>query len=266
MPAPSPVDFAALARSSPWRWSTLRFTERRVRPDARVGLRAWLRRPDAVRVESLGGALVQVVRERRQEVGVLSISGGRSERLPWPGDPGAPEPRFRPDGLVASRPSTRALSYDAPMYQDYFWVAMLDPVELADGLDHDSGEPAGPPLLVDDVAEVDHGGRPAWQAVVRPTSVYEPRCACCPLLRTRDIDVLEYGAPMLAEYPEAFRVRLDVGTGVCVLTEEIGGLTPRAGHEVLIEAVDDPMDDALFRDPRRLPRPRFGWSQYPGPT
>ena len=265
MPAPSADDFVALARSSPWRWSTLRFTEGRVRPDARAGLRAWLRRPDALRVETIGGALVQVVRERRPQVGVLSISGGRSEHVPWPGDLGAPEPTVRPDGLVAVRPSTRELSYDAPMYQDYFWVAMLDPVELAEGLDHDTGESAGPPLLVDDLAEVDHGGRPAWEAVVRPTGVYEPRCACCPLLRTREIDILEYGGPMLDEYPEAFRVRLDVGTGVCVLTKEIGGLTSGAGHEVRIEAVDEPMDDELFRDPRRLPR-ESGWSQYPGPT
>jgi hypothetical protein len=264
VPAPSADDFAALARSSPWRWSTLRFTEGRVGPRARDTLRARLRRPDALRVETMGGELVQVVRERRQAVGVLSISGGRAERVPWPGDAGAPAPEFRPDGLVAARPSARVLSYDAPMYQDYSWVAMLDPVELADGQDHDSGEPADAPLVVDEVTEVDHHGRAAWEAVVRPTDVYEPRCACCPLLRTREIDLLEYGTAMLAEYPEAFRVRLDVGTGVCVLTREIGGLSPGAGHEVRIEAVDEPMDEELFRD--RRPRPRFGWNAYPGAT
>ena len=76
---------------------------------------------------------------------------------------------------------------------------------------------------------------------------------------------LDYPAAMLDEYPEAFRVRLDVGTGVCVLTKEIGGLTPGAGHEVRMEAVDEPMDDELFRDRRQL-RPSLGWSQYPGPT
>jgi hypothetical protein len=270
VPAPSADDFAALARSSPWRWSTLRFVEGRARPGARDTVRAWLRRPDALRVETIGGALVQVVRERRQEVGVLSIGGGHSERVPWPGDAAAPTPEFRPDGLVAARPSTRELSYDAPMYQDYFWVAMLDPVELADGQDFETGDVAGPALTVEDVAEVDHFGRAAWEAVVRPTDVYEPRCGCCPLLRTRRIALLEYagtdrvGPP--ADFPDAFRVRLDVGTAVCVLTEEIGGSSPGAGHQVRIEAVDEPMDDALFRDRRRLPRPRFGWSRYPGPT
>jgi hypothetical protein len=259
--------FAALARSSPWRWSTLLFTERRVQPEARDAVRAWLRRPDALRVETVGGALVQVVHERRQEVGVLTVRGGRSQHVPWPTDDAAPAPAFRPDGLVASRPPTWEVSYDAPMYQDYFWVAMLDPVELADGRDDETCELAGPALLVDDLVEVDHFGRAAWEALVRPTEVYEPRCGCCPLLRTRRVDVLEwdsYPGGVLAEYPEAFRVRLDVGTGVCVRTQHIGGLTPGAGHELRIEAVDEPMDDALFREPRRSRR--FGWARYPGPT
>ena len=44
-------------------------------------------------------------------------------------------------------------------------------------------------------------------------------------------------------------MRLDVGTGVCVLTEEVGGLTPGAGHDLRIEAVDEPMDDDLFVEP-----------------
>ena len=216
-------------------------------------------------METVDSALLQVVRERPQQVGVLSISGGSGQRVPWPRDPEAPPPTFRPDGLVASRPSTWAVSYDAPMYQDYFWVAMLDPVELADGGDWGDRE-SGTALAVDELADVDHFGRAAWEAVVRPTEDYEPRCGCCPLLRTRRIDLLEYGTEMLAEYPEAFRVRLDVGTGVCVLTSEIGGLTPGVGHEVRIEAVDEPMDDDLLRDRRPRPRPRFGWNAYPGAT
>jgi hypothetical protein len=152
------------------------------------------------------------------------------------------------------------------MYQDYFWVAMLDPVELADGGDWGHRD-LGTALDIDEVTEVDHFGRPAWEAVVRPTEDYEPRCGCCSLLRTQRIDLLEYGADgpqLLSEYPEAFRVRLDVGTGVCVQTEEIGGLTPGAGHAVRIEAVDEPMDDALFRNRRPRRQQRFGWNRYPG--
>jgi hypothetical protein len=92
-------------------------------------------------------------------------------------------------------------------------------------------------------------------AVVRTELSYEPRCSCCALLRSRKIDVLESAAGgvnlVLPEYPDAFRVRLDVGTGVCVLIESIGGPDPGAGHDLRIEAVDVPMSDDLFVDPRR---------------
>jgi hypothetical protein len=222
VPTPSADAFAALARSSPWRWSTLRFTVRWPGDRWKTGaVRAWLRRPDVLRVEALDGALLQIVREPpgvRRAVPVL-----------------------RPDGLVASRPAPWASGTDAPMHQDYHWVAMLDPAELAD-------------VGVESLTEVEHGGRSAWEAVVSPSPAYEPRCGCCPLLRTRRIDLLEYAdSPehVLPAYPEAFRVRLDAETGVCVQTEEIGGLIPGKGHDLRIEAVDEPMDDGLFAHPRR---------------
>jgi hypothetical protein len=204
VPAPSAASFAALARSSPGLWSSLRFTERRRMYDGVRELRAWLRRPDRVRVETLDGALLQVVRERNR----------------------------RPDGLA----------FDAPMYQDYFWVAMLDPVELAAD------------VVVDEVVEVEHFGRPAWEAVLRTTPEYEPRCGCCPLLRSLEVDVREYGPRsehVLDVYPEAHRVRLDAGTGICVFTGAIGGPEPGELHQLRIETVDEPMDDDLFVDRRR---------------
>jgi hypothetical protein len=89
------------------------------------------------------------------------------------------------------------------------------------------------------------------EAVVEPLAPYEPRCGCCPLLRSRQVGLLECGpegAQLRESYPDAVRVRLDVGTGVCVLTEEIGGPAPGRGHDLRIEAVDEPMDDGLFRD------------------
>jgi hypothetical protein len=223
----SAADFAALARSSPERWSTLRFTARWTGDDWRAEeLRAWLRRPDRLRVETVDGVLVQVVHESP--------------------DPGGP--------------------FDAPMYRDYFWVAMLNPVELADGFSEDAGAVL-PGTEIGSVVEVDHAGRPAWEAVLRPTPAYQPRCTCCSLLRSREVDLAEAEAGagdkiILAEYPTGYRVRLDVGTGVCVFTEPIGGSTT-AGHEVRIEAVDEPMDDSLFVEPPR-PEPQFGWSPAPG--
>ncbi len=239
--------FRALGRSSPWRWTTLRFTVRwpghpwRTEP---VG--AWLRRPDRLRVETLDGDLLQVVHERGTQVGLLDAAGGRAATLPWPVD--GPAPVWRPDGLVAVRPV--GLSYDAPMYQSYDWVAMLDPVELADGRDPETGAEAGSPgLEIHAVTEVEHAGRPAWEAYVRTTPVYEPRCGYCPLLRSRQVDEREYGSAR-GPYPDVQRARLDVQTGVCVLVD--GPETLETGHDLRIEAVDEPMPDALFGSWSRL--------------
>jgi hypothetical protein len=258
--APSAEDFRALARSSPWRWTTLRFTVRwSLDLHGQQSLRAWLRRPDRLRVETDAGALVQIVRADRQGIAQFTTDGGRPVDMPWAADPGAPVPKLRPDGLVAQRPPSWALSVDDPMYQNYFWVAMLDPVELADGLQEERTVDV-PGLDVAEVVAVEHGGRPAWEAVVRTTPDYEPRCGCCSLLRDRRIDELEWdGRNQLAEYPEAYRVRLDVGTGVCVRTEALGGSVAGQGHDLRIEAVDEPMADELFVEPRRGPF-RRGWS------
>lgn len=241
MPAPGPDDFAALARSSPWGWTTLRFTLRWYPEDRMPPVQAWVRRPADVRVEPHDGGPATIVHERPN--GHL-----------LPGDPHFPEPIRRADGLVARRGLAWADAFDAPMYNTYFWVAMLDPVELAEGQDPESDE-RRPGTVIADVAEVDHLGRPAWEAVLRPTAAYQPRCGCCALLPTREGDQDQVGPPRpLTEYPEAFRVRLDVGTGVCVLTRALD-VPVRYGHDLRIEAVDEPMDDDLFRPPPyRRPR------------
>ena len=253
MPTPSADSFAALARSSPWRWSTLRFTVTWPGdPWTDSAVRAWLRRPDALRVESDDGGLLRAERTPAPTVGILGPGAGTTRTLVWASqtDP----PALRPDGFVAERPDDPLVTYDDPMHDSYHWVAMLDPAELADGRDHHNGLPAAGPLEYRSLSEVEHHGRAAWEAVVVPTATYEPRCGCCPLLRTREVDHLEYdGRPeyLLAAYAEAFRVRLDLQTGVCVLTDELGGLRPGKGHVLRIEAVDEPMDDALFVQRRR---------------
>ena len=244
---PDADGFRALARSSPWRWTTLRFTVRWPgHPWRTEPVRARLRRPDRLRVETLDGRLLQVVHERGTQVALLGPGGARTVTYPWPAD--GPAPVRRPDGLVAVRPD--GLSYDAPMYQSYDWVAMLDPVELADGRDPKTGADAEPPGLdVDAVTAVEHGGRPAWEAYVRTTPAYEPRCGCCPLLRSPQVDEREYGSAH-GPYPEVQRVRLDVQTGVCVLADDPEALG--TGYDLRIEAVDEPMPDDLF------PRVRHG--------
>jgi hypothetical protein len=269
--SPSTADFAALARSSPWRWTTLRFTVRWPGdPWRSQTLRAWLRRPDQLRVETVDGALVQVVHETPQRVGVVTLGGNHDPEIrPWWTAQNAPHPPRRADGLVTARPDRffSDFSYDAPMYRDYFWVAMLDPVELADGRSPDA-DTSLPGTELNAVTEVQHAGRRAWEALVRPTPAYEPRCSCCSLLRSREVDLAEAEAGagenvVLAQYPEAYRVRLDVATGVCVLTEPIGSSAPVFGHELRIEAVDEPMADHLFQSPPVPAPPRSGWSPSP---
>jgi hypothetical protein len=250
--SPSADSFAALARSSPWRWSTLRFTVAWPNdPWSSGAVRAWLRRPDALRVESVDGALLRAERTPPPNIGIY---GGSTRQASWASQT-AP-PALRADGLVAERPDDPLLTYDDPMHESYHWVAMLDPAELADGLDQRTGARA-PALRVEWLGTVEHAGRAAWEAVVVPEGSYEPRCGCCPLLRTRAVDLLEFEdhpEHLLEAYPHAFRVRLDLQTGVCVLTEEIGGLRPGKGHDLRIEAVDEPMDDALFVSRRREQR------------
>lgn len=251
---PTAEVFAALARSSPWRWRTLRFTAA-WRGRDREPVRAWLRRPDGLRVESLDGELL-VATEAASLQGVLLPDGRvREERRVTPLAADAPRPELRPDGLVARRPDAGWLSYDDPMFVDYAWVAMLDPAEFADGVDHDTGERRPDPVRISGLSAVDHHGRPAWQAELAPTPSYSPRCGCCPLLPSQVSDDAEaaIGGPTRREYEpdlryaDAHRVRLDVATGVCVYTEEIGGTHAGSGHDLRIEAVDEPMDSALFR-------------------
>ena len=135
------------------------------------------------------------------------------------------------------------------MYQDYRWVAMLDPVELADGLDRDDRR-AVDALIVDDVAEVDHGGRPAWEAVVRTTHVLRAALRVLPAAadpRGRPARVRGLRREhVLSVYPDAFRVRLDVGHRR--LRRHRGDRRAHAGpgHDLRIEAVDERMDDDLF--------------------
>ena len=250
------ASFAALARSSPWRWRTLRLVVdwRGGGPVPHEPVRGWVRRPDDLRVETVGGEVLEVGRHTRGGAVLLTSDGrGRPMQSVTALDPSAPAPEVGTDGLVTSRPS-RGVDYDDPMFQSYHWVAMLDPVELADG-----SQPAARPVVVDELRAVDHYGRPAWEALIRPTDDYTPRCSCCPLLHCAQSDWLEGDASGQSDpgfrYAEAFRVRLDVGTGVCVLTEQVGGSSPGAGHRAVIEAVDEAMPDALFVQSRRRRAP-----------
>ena len=166
----------------------------------------------------------------------------------------ASAPALDRDGFVAQRPPDNDVECGDPFFQDYRWVAMLDPVELADGDGHWSRDPAVAPVEFIELRAVEHAGRACWEAVLRPTAAYDPRCGCCPLLFSARSDEVEAEAgPAISverlssfDYADAHRVGLDVQTGVCVLTEELGGAHSGDGHRMHIEAVDEPMPDSLF--------------------
>ena len=261
MQAPTSDQFRALARSSPWRWQSLVFDF--TSDGSGNWSRCWLRRPDAIRVESGGGELLFVdgPEAHRPFQLRLALSVRRALCRPdteesfRPTDPRAPQPVLDERGLVARRPAEiGGLRYDDPMYQDYHWVAMLDPVELADGLDqHGNRATSVSPVQLEDVTEVEHHGRAAWQAIAIPTCAYGARCPCCPLLdsgpaaaRAEAVFGREARPGVGHDDDTAHCVRIDVGTGVCVYNEQLIGEHRGDGHDLRIEDVDLPLPERLF--------------------
>ncbi|USQ79291.1 hypothetical protein NF556_17015 [Ornithinimicrobium faecis] len=134
-----------------------------------------------------------------------------------------------------------SVEYDDPMWQNYRWVAMLDPVELSHGVE------------VREVHARERFGRLTLTATCRALPEtregafdgYEPRCSCCPLLFGAVSQALEFAtgdhrAPSqeeVAGYPSAYWVSLDVQTGVVVDVEPQDGDQSRTAftneiHEV----------------------------------
>jgi hypothetical protein len=139
--------------------------------------------------------------------------------------PSSVAPVVGADGLVRERPSDWDLHDDDPMFQDYAWVAMLDPVELADG---DDGRPG---TTLEGLRTVEHHGRAAWEAIARPTSADVPRCSCCALLLSEVSDrrLAEEGGPTQepsVEFADAHLVRLDLSTGGACLSSSSGATAP----------------------------------------
>ena len=204
--------FHALARSSPWRWTTLHFRHRSGAGSRIDQVEAWLVRPDGVRV----------VDARGQPIG-NSLESQRADGRPT-GEWSPPEPTYRPDGLVAKRPSANwsedAALGDGLFWNNYFWVAMLDPVELS----HD--------VQASVLREGEVAGRAAWWAQLVAEPGYDPRCGgnCCELLYSEAGLMADYHDPSEVPadlrgrtYPDAYEVALDVATGVVVRLHPVGG-------------------------------------------
>ena len=240
---PTPDDFRALARSSPWRFRTLHFRHR----TAEREVEAWLRRPGhlVVRREGHDDHVSTGVPYTR---GWTSLGPGKvSQSVPV--HPHDAVPQWRADGLVARRPDDLAIEWDDPIYGDYTWVAMLDPVELSHH------------VTVRDVHESDRAGRRTWWAHVAAAPGYEPRCGCCALLWSEVSELAEQvvGGVTVREhdpavvYPDGYDVALDVDTGVVVVLRPRGGDHAHLWFEVDVVAVD--AVDAGVGDPPQRTEP-----------
>ncbi|WP_296603033.1 hypothetical protein [Nocardioides sp.] len=197
---PTADDFFALARSSPWRWTTLHLRHRSSDLRGRYGdqVEVWLARPDGIRLRGADGTPVP-----------LNLDSQRRDGRPT-GPWRPPAATYRPDGLVADRPDLD--DDDGLFWENYSWVAMLDPVELSHDVD------------VADVRVGVRAGRPTWEARLRPLEAYEPRCGCCSLLRSPTVDREEWGDRFVDHrYPDHHEVALDVQTGVVVRQHPVGG-------------------------------------------
>lgn len=245
MTTPTEDAWRALARSSPWRWRSAELTVRRRRvgcPETTV--HAWLRKPGDVRIEA------------DHEVGP---DGGRVFTARDQGQGPQPQDRpatFRADGLVATREPVLAGDDHGLYYEDYGWLAILDPLELADGARWEdegaTGPLAVPGTTLTDLVSAARAGRETWWATAAPTADYEPRCGCCALLYGEIAERGEYGdsAPRRDDpafaYTTRWLVGLDAASGICVSLEFLDGSMRGLGHEVEIHALDEPYPDRIF--------------------
>ncbi|MGK2884763.1 MAG: hypothetical protein ACSLE8_08295 [Rhodococcus sp. (in: high G+C Gram-positive bacteria)] len=239
--APSILQFQRLAQSDPRRWKSVEFVCAPTHGNASV--RAWIRRPGAMRVEAHDGTVLETYRATKPFDGAMTKSGDG----PWMATPGRWPSVLAPvtdeDGLVSEFPFDEGypfVDWDDPLYEGYRWVPMLNPIELS-RTPHDLSELATV-VELSEVTVVEHHGRLAWEVTARPTAAYDPRCTCCPLLTGMFDDetgVWNPGPPVT--------VRLDVQTGICVY---IGPAAVDPTHDcdldVTIIGVDQRMDDALF--------------------
>lgn len=192
---PDADEFRALARSSPWLWRSVHLRYR----GGLGAVEAWVERPGRLRVRFPSGA----ERVEEQEAPAAYTALGGTGGPPPPRLPHEVEPARRPDGLVTHRPDDLGVVYGDPIWSDYSWVALLDPVELSAG------------VFVGSVTVADREGRETWTAQVSPVADYNPTCPCCALLWSR-VAAEGSGLPVADTdtFPEAYDVALDRATGI----------------------------------------------------
>ncbi|MCC9066961.1 hypothetical protein [Arthrobacter cryoconiti] len=231
--------FRHLCRSSPWRWQTLRFELHRMdstaQRAARTGagiptsdleamdMNCWVRRPGALRVETLDGTLLASTTKINDSKDSLFLSGNRK---PWLLPPTMANPVRDSDGFVVRRPEAL---YGEPAYGSGRFASALDPVELAGERPVPFEKPYANVAEIDGVAMTEHHGRPAVEAILTTNPSYKPLFPAAPLL-----------------FPGRTAVRIDLETAVCVASQSLDGDTSGAGHWMVLAGIDEYMLDDLF--------------------
>jgi hypothetical protein len=220
--------FRNLCRSSPWKWQSLRFEYWDQPFDSAPGpaatfVRAWLRRPGALRLESPDGLVLHSTTGINDSRGDFYVSATRKS---WLLPPHLVTPVYDDAGRVRRRPEA---AYGEPGFGNGRFSAALDPVELAGNAPVPIEFPGSNALDIKDVRPVEHEGRPALETVVVPNAAYHPGDAAAPLC-----------------LPGRTRLRVDVGTGVCVASRSLEPGSGDYGHWIRIIAVDEYMLDDLF--------------------
>lgn len=191
-------------------------------------MNAWLRRPQALRVEAADGTLLHSTAALNDSKDSLFTSGSRK---PWLLPAYLVTPGYDDDGLVRRRPEA---AYGEPGFgvdevAAARFSAWLDPVELAGRAPVPMEFPFSNVAELDEINVVDHEGREALESILQPNTSYAP---------------VHPGASIL--FPGRTAVRIDTGTGVCVASQSLDGGTAGQGHWLSILAVDEYMLDDLF--------------------
>ncbi|MEC5181623.1 hypothetical protein [Arthrobacter sp. CG_A4] len=240
-PAEQASAFRNLCRSSPWKWQSLRF-EYLDRPLAAMGadadmagdpaagasdlVRAWLRRPGALRLETAAGLVLHSTTGINDSRDVFYVS---STRKTWLLPPHLVTPVYDDGGRVRRRPEA---AYGEPCFGNGRFAAALDPVELAGNAPVPLEFPNSNAVELGTITAVEHEGRPALETTVTPNPGYRPADPEAPLCR-----------------PGGTLVRIDAGTGICVASRWLKGAEDGRegyGHWLRIVAVDEYMLDDLF--------------------
>src|SRR4029453_3675135 len=222
-PADPSSTFRNLARSSPWKWQTLRFEYVDLPGSRDTGVRAWLRRPVPPPLRDAKGPLLQSTTGINDSRDGLYISATRKS---WLLPANLVTPVYDDAGLVRRRPEA---AYGEPCFGNGRFAAALDPVELAGNAPVPMEFPSANAVELGDVDEVQHEGRPALETIVVANPSFRPTARSYPLCS-----------------PGRTRIRLDAGTGVCVASESLDGGTAGSGHWLRILGVDEYMLDDLF--------------------